>query len=173
MPTQNKTEKTIKATQGRLDASIGDRRKFYVYERTRNLYPRIVRLSITYFNYFNPMKILRLSFLLVMTMFLASTFVACKKKCKDEPPQARIINNGTSKASVQIKTSNGSTVNINNVDPGTSSPYAAYSAGEITFTLSVNSTPYVKTVAMGNCYYYDIAIDKDNNITTAVIERKN
>ncbi|HEX8548436.1 MAG TPA: hypothetical protein VF691_15855 [Cytophagaceae bacterium] len=118
------------------------------------------------------MKILKFTFILLLTCFVASTFIGCKKKCKDEPPQARILNNGASKASVQIKTSNGNTVNINNVDPGTASGYVAYAPGEITFTLSVNAKDYVKVVPMGNCYYYDIAIDKDNNITTAVIERK-
>ena len=118
------------------------------------------------------MKTLKLTFVLITAIFLASNLIACKKKCKNEPPQARIINNSASKASVQIKTSNGSTVNINNVDPGTSSPYVAYSAGEITFTLSVNGKEYKKVEVLGNCYYYDIAIDNNFNVTTAVIERK-
>ncbi len=118
------------------------------------------------------MKFIKLSLFLCSIIFLASTFSSCKKKCKTEPPQARIINNGSSKASVQIKTSNGNTVNINNVDPGTSSPYASYAAGDITFTISVNGGDYVKVVPMGNCNYYDIAIDNNNNVTTAIIPRE-
>ena len=118
------------------------------------------------------MKFFKVSLLLCSIIFFASTFSSCKKKCKTESPQARIINNGASKASVQIKTSNGNTVNINNVDPGTSSSYASYAAGSVTFTISANGGDFVKEVPMGNCNYYDIAIDKNNNITTAIIARE-
>lgn len=101
---------------------------------------------------------------------LVLTMNSCKK-CRDEDPAARIINNGTQKASVQIKTSAGNTVNINNVDPSTSSPYSSYAAGQITFTIVVNSISYVKIVDMTNCFYYDIAIDASNNITSTPINR--
>jgi len=87
-------------------------------------------------------------------------------KCTDADPTARIINNGTEKASVQIKTSDGNTVNINNVDPGTSSPYSSYAAGIVTFTITVKTVDYEKTFTMGTCYEYDIAIDANNNITS-------
>jgi hypothetical protein len=67
----------------------------------------------------------------LMTFILAGLFAisinSCKK-CKDEDPRAKIINNGTQKASVQIKTSGGNTENINNVDAGTSSSYSIYAA---------------------------------------------
>ena len=110
-----------------------------------------------------------------MTIIIAGLFAitmsSCSKKCKNGDPQARIINNGTQKASVQIKTSNGNTVNINNVDPGTTSVYSSYAAGQITFTIVVNSTPYVKIVDMSTCYDYDIAIDANNNITTTANAR--
>lgn len=108
----------------------------------------------------------------LITLFLGS-FLGCGDKCKDEPPSARILNNGTSKASVQIKTSNGNTVNINNVDPGTASPYASYAAGVVEFTITVSSVDYKETVAMANCFNYDIAIDASNKITTAAIDRNN
>lgn len=93
------------------------------------------------------------------------------KKCKNEDPRARIINNGTQKASVQIKTSNGNTVNINNVDPGTTSPYSSYTAGQVTFTITVSNINYVKVFDLGTCYDYDIAIDANNNITSTPINR--
>ena len=86
-------------------------------------------------------------------------------------PRARIVNNGTAKASVQIKTSNGSTVNINNVDPGTSSEYASYAAGTITFTITVNSVSYEKITTVANCYDYDIAIDAAGVITITAKDR--
>ena len=100
----------------------------------------------------------------------AITMNSCNK-CKDENPRARIINNGTQKASVQIKTSGGNTVNINNVDPGTSSAYSRYASGQVTFTITVKSVDYVKTFDMGKCYDYDIAIDGNNNITSTPIDR--
>ena len=100
----------------------------------------------------------------------AITMNSCQK-CKDEDPRARIINNGTQKASVQIKTSGGNTVNINNVDPGTSSAYSNYAPGQATFTITVKSVDYVKTFDMGKCYEYDIAIDANNNVTSTPIDR--
>jgi hypothetical protein len=110
-------------------------------------------------------------FLMVLIAGLFSITLSGCKKCKGEDPTARIINNGTQKASVQIKTSGGSTVNINNVDPGTSSPYSSYAAGQVTFTIKVNTVDYVKTVDLSNCYEYDIAIDANNNITSTPIDR--
>ena len=92
-------------------------------------------------------------------------------KCKGEDPRARIINNGTQKASVQIKTTGGNTVNINNVDPGTTSDYSSYASGQVTFTITVKSTPFVKITDMSKCYDYDIAIDANNNITSTPIDR--
>ena len=110
---------------------------------------------------------------LVMIIFIglfAITMNSCKK-CKDEDPRARIMNNGAEKASVQIKTSGGNTVNINNVDPSTSSAYSSYAAGQVTFTITVKSVNYVKTIDMVKCFDYDIAIDKNNNITSTPIDR--
>jgi hypothetical protein len=116
------------------------------------------------------MKNLKFALTLVIVGLFLITMSSCKK-CKNEDPRAKIINNGTQKASVQIKTSNGNTVNINNIDPGTSSPYNSYAAGQVTFTITVSSNDYVKTFDMGKCYYYDIAIDANNNITSVPTDR--
>ena len=108
--------------------------------------------------------------MLVLAGLFAITFNSCKKSV-NEDPRARIINNGTQKASVQIKTSNGNTVNINNIDPGTSSAYSSYAAGQVTFTITVNNSNYVKILDIGNGNDYDIAIDANNNITSISIHR--
>jgi hypothetical protein len=114
------------------------------------------------------------TFIRTLTFTLSALIVfglsSCKK-CRNEDPRARITNNGTNKASVQIKTSNGNTVNINNVDPGTSSDYSSYAAGDVTFTISVSGNDYVKTVPMQECFEYDIAIDQNNNITSTPTDR--
>ena len=119
---------------------------------------------------FNKMKTIKFGLVIILSVFMVVAMNSCKK-CKGEDPSARIINNGTNKASVQIKTSGGNTVNINNVDPGTSSPYSSYAAGQVTFTITVNSTNYVKTVDLSQCFDYDIAIDANNVITTTAIDR--
>ena len=118
------------------------------------------------------MKTAKFFIIVLITGLFAITMNGCKK-CKDEDPRARIINNGTQQASVQIKTSGGNTVNINNVDQGTSSSYSSYAAGQTTFTIKVSNIDYVKTVEMNKCYEYDIAIDASNNITSTPIDRNN
>lgn len=116
------------------------------------------------------MKIIKFFSIILITTFAITGFSSCNK-CKNEDPSARIFNNGTEKASVQIKTSGGNTVNINNVDPGTSSPYASYAPGLVTFTITVTNNNYVKTVQMEECYNYDIAIDANNNIIATAFDR--
>jgi hypothetical protein len=94
------------------------------------------------------------------------------KKCKREDPRARIINEGSQKASVQIKTSGGNTVNMNNVLPGSTSDYASYAAGEVVFTISVgNKTDVVSSVNMETCYEYDIAIDDNGVVHSTAFDR--
>jgi hypothetical protein len=109
----------------------------------------------------------------LVVLIFAVAISGCSKKCNNEQPSARILNNGTGAVSVQIKTSNGSTTNINNVDPQTASAYASYAAGNITFTITVTATKVnvVKDVAVGNCFNYDIAIDANNNVTVKAIDR--
>ena len=113
---------------------------------------------------------MKFTLMIILAGLFAVTLNSCKKSA-NEDPRARIINNGTQKASVQIKTSNGNTVNINNVDPGTSSAYSSYAAGQVTFTITVSSTNYVKVLDIGNGYDYDIAIDASNIITSIAIRR--
>ena len=102
--------------------------------------------------------------------FVAVAATGCKK-CKDEDPRARITNNGTQRASVQVQTSGGNTVNINNVDPGASSDYANYAAGKATFTLKVNNVDYAKTLDVSKCHEYTVAIDRNNVITVTDKDR--
>lgn len=94
------------------------------------------------------------------------------KKCKNEDPRARIINNGSQKASVQIKTSGGNTENLNNVQPGSVSDFTSYAEGNVEFTISVgNKTNVVSNVNMQNCYEYDIAIDENGVVHATASDR--
>lgn len=116
------------------------------------------------------MRTRRLLLPALLAGFVALGTSACSK-CKNEDPRARITNNGTQKASVQVKTSGGNTININNVDPGTSSTYANYAPGQVTFTITVANNDYVKTTDISECYEYDIAIDRNNTITVTGTDR--
>ena len=119
------------------------------------------------------MKIGNFLFLALAAGSLSFATSGCSKKCKGEDPRARITNNGTQKASVQVKTSGGNTVNINNVDPGTSSDYSNYSPGQVTFTITVSNVNYVKTTDVNTCFQYDIIIDRANVITVNGTDRNN
>ena len=61
-------------------------------------------------------------------------------------------------------------MNINNVDPSTSSPYASYAPGKIVFTITVLNHNYADSAQLSTCFDYDIAIDANNNITTKAID---
>lgn len=102
---------------------------------------------------------------LILILIASSAFFVSCKKCKNEDPSARIINNGNIKCSVQIMTSGGNTVNVNNIQPGETSSYASYAPGLVTFTVSVGSNNYVETVEMYQCFNYDIVLDANNNVT--------
>ncbi|PKV75139.1 hypothetical protein BD749_0077 [Pontibacter ramchanderi] len=106
----------------------------------------------------------------MLLLLFVVTMSSCDK-CDGEKPRARIINNGTDVASVQIKTSGGNTENLNNVPKGAASDFRSYNAGSVTFTVTVDKVEYVENVPMNECYEYDIAIDANNNITTVARDR--
>src|SRR3954453_7880833 len=116
------------------------------------------RSRVAFSNHFIAMKkmdfpktnqLVKTCFGLLVVFLMVGTLSSCKK-CKGEQPRARITNNGTKVASVQIKTTDGNTENINNVAPGTSSDYKSYAAGEITFTITVDKVNYVKAVILAD-----------------------
>jgi len=116
------------------------------------------------------MKTINKALVILFLGMIPMNFSGCDK-CKGEDPAARIVNNGTETASVQIKTSGGNTVNLNNVDPESSSEYVTYAPGEVVFTITISQTELIDTVMLSECYYYDIVINSDNSINTLSIER--
>lgn len=106
-------------------------------------------------------------FLLIMVVAgLFMTGLSSCDKCDNANPVAKVVNQGTVEASVQIKTSNGNTENINNVMPNSTSAARSYAKGLVTFTIMVDKTELVETVQMDTCHEYDIVIDANNNIST-------
>jgi hypothetical protein len=117
------------------------------------------------------MKTLRVLFPVLIALAFSIGLAACKK-CKKEDPRARIINEASQKASVQIKTSGGNTVNMNNVQPGSTSDYASYAPGDVVFTVTVgNKIDVVTSVRMETCYEYDIAIDENGVVHATAFDR--
>ncbi|GAB3241856.1 hypothetical protein GCM10027346_37740 [Hymenobacter seoulensis] len=116
------------------------------------------------------MKFPKMRLAILPASLFALALSSCNK-CEEEAPRVRIANNGTQRASVQVQTTGGNTVNLNNVDPGTSSDYASYAPGQATFTLKVNNVDYAKTLAVEECHEYTIAIDRSNVISVTDSDR--
>jgi len=112
--------------------------------------------------------------IILSLIVMAMSFNSCKK-CKQEHPRARVVNNGSEDVSVQIQTSGGNTVNINNILPGQSSDYVSYAPGGVDFTITVGSggsaVNYNISVIMEECFEYDIVLDANNVISSVPTDR--
>ena len=98
-------------------------------------------------------------------------FSQCKK-CKNEDPRARIINSSAQKASIQIQTSGGNTVNMNNVAPGSTSEFTDFAPGSVKFTVTVgNKIDVVSYVTMEQCFEYDVAVDDNGAVSSVATDR--
>lgn len=92
--------------------------------------------------------------------------------CENQNPTVKLVNNGTGKADIQIKTSNGNTENINNVEPGTSSERRSFAPGDIEFTISIQgeADPVVFKLTTLFCTDYTVTINEDNTVTSSGIK---
>ena len=99
--------------------------------------------------------------------------IACSDDgCENQNPTVKLVNNGTGKADIQIKTSNGNTENINNVEPGTSSEKRSFAPGDIEFTISIQgeADPVVYVLTTLFCNDYTVTISEDNTVTSSGIK---
>lgn len=117
-----------------------------------------------------------LKILLASLIFASLIITGCADECSDEQPRARIVNNGTERVNLQIQTSEGNTVNINNIEPNTTSDWSSYAAGVIKFTISIDDNggvhdDVVLNVEMANCWEYDIVIASDNTVSSVPTDR--
>ena len=79
--------------------------------------------------------------------------------CSDDPPSVRIVNQNANKANVQVKPLSGSTININDVQPATASPFQDIVEGTYELTAGVQNEP---VAAMG-------AFNASNNNNYSVV----
>ena len=68
--------------------------------------------------------------------FLATTLIACSGD-DDTPPTFRVRNDRATDASMQVKTSGGNTININNVKPGVTTAYQGVAPGQVDITVDI------------------------------------
>lgn len=109
--------------------------------------------------------------MLIITFSIGFLFVGCG--CDGEDPSILLRNNGTDKADIQIKTSGGNTININNVMPGTYSPERYFKPGNIEFTINIQGVqdPVVYVLQAASCQDYLVTINPDNTVTSSGKER--
>ena len=94
-------------------------------------------------------------------------FAGCDNGCDKENPSVVLINNGTEKADIQIKTSGGNTENVNNIQPGASSEKRTFAPGEIEFTVTIQGVqdPVEYLLLADYCNAYTVTINEDNTVT--------
>ena len=87
------------------------------------------------------------------------------------PPQFRVKNDRASKASLQVKTSAGNTVNINNVEPGSTSVYQQVAAGQVDITVQITgvSGDYTSTFNAQNDQTFTIVVANTTPPTVNVV----
>jgi hypothetical protein len=108
----------------------------------------------------------------LIIFFISLSFIGCDS-CEGENPSVQLVNNGTGKADIQIKTSGGNTENMNNIEPGTSSDRRTFDRGDIEFTISIQGVAddIVYVLQTNSCYDYTVTINSDNSVTSSGQER--
>jgi len=70
-------------------------------------------------------------------IILAGVLLACSTDPEDVPPKFRVQNERGTNASLQVKTSGGNTININNVQPGQTTEYQEVAEGVVQVTVTI------------------------------------
>ena len=108
----------------------------------------------------------------VMVIMLSFSISGCGG-CDDENPSLVLVNNGTDVADIQIKTSGGNTVNINNIPVGSQSEKKTFDSGDIEFTITIQglNEPIVYNLKISTCKDYIVKIKADNTVSGSGIDR--
>jgi hypothetical protein len=110
---------------------------------------------------------------IAIIVFIFAFIFGCSDDCENENPTVLLLNNGTDKADIQVKTSGGNTENINNIEPGTFSEKRSFAPGEIEFTIAIQGVddPIVYNLRVFYCNDYTVTINADNSVTGSVQSR--
>jgi hypothetical protein len=112
-------------------------------------------------------KIKMLKLLYIAFICILISLFGCSDDCENENPTVQLVNSGTGKADIQIKTSGGNTENINNVETGTSSERRSFSPGQIEFTIAIQGVaePLVYNLTVEYCRDYTVTINSENTVS--------
>ena len=96
-------------------------------------------------------------------MVLASILLLCLcvAGCSSDPPSVRILNARTEKVNVQLKFGADNTININDVEAGTSTAYRDVNEGQCVVTATIQSESVAPTTTFNS--------EKDFNYTVVVL----
>lgn len=108
----------------------------------------------------------------LIVIALSISFTGCSG-CDGENPTVMLVNNGTGKADIQIKTSGGNTENINNVLVGTQSERRSFAEGDVEFTINIQGVndPVVYNLRISTCRDYTVTINSDNSVSSSFNDR--
>jgi len=89
----------------------------------------------------------------IFICILSLVFFVCINGCASNPdPQLRIRNEQLGKVNVNVQTTGGNKLNINNIEPGQTTEYQKFSEGNITATDVVHNES-VSFLAAKNTHY--------------------
>jgi len=97
----------------------------------------------------------------ILSFAFIITIIGCSD---DTDPNFRIYNERSNKANVQIQTSGGNTININDVESGQVTAYQSVSVGNITVTAGIQNEPVSPTITFNAAFdeKYTIVIQTTN-----------
>ncbi|OGJ89852.1 MAG: hypothetical protein A2487_19240 [Candidatus Raymondbacteria bacterium RifOxyC12_full_50_8] len=106
--------------------------------------------------------------ILILAAGVFALFLRCAS-CKDEPPRVMLINNGTDRADIQIKTSGGNTENVNGIEVGQSSLWRTFDPGDIKFTIAIHGedSTFAYTLHAETCMEYKVTVTPANQVTAS------
>jgi len=110
----------------------------------------------------------------VILIFLVAIFAIALVGCStnpDTPPRFRVRNDRTTDASLQVKTSGGNTININNVKPNTTSEYQEVATGlvEITATIQGQTGSFTASFIAGVNSSYTVVVANTTPASVSII----
>ena len=111
--------------------------------------------------------------MIVFAGLISLTMGSCKRKCKNDAPEAAFVNNSDSVVGAQIKEGGGhQTLTDPEVPPGTTACGCTYNVGDLIYSITVNDTTYKKTISVSTCNIYRVAIDKDYKFTVNITPKE-
>lgn len=100
----------------------------------------------------------------VLGLTILMVFANSCQKCNNDDPTARVLNNGTSEANLQITSADGDIISITDLPNGSISSVKSYAPGTTTINGTIEGLPLTGSVSMSECKSYDITINGDNKI---------